>query len=286
MNQYHDLLRDILQHGYMQGNRTTKPALTLPYGSTMRFDMRDGFPAITTKRLHFAGIVGEIIGFLRGYTNADDFAALGCKWWRKDADENTQWLASPHRAGDGDLGRVYGAQWRRWKTDAGYLDQVALALGLIRSNPENRRIIISAWRPDEFNQMALPPCHVLYRFQVNIAAGELNMSLYQRSADMFLGVPMNIAGGALMLHLFAAATGLTPRWLTHHLDDTHIYENAIEAVHEQLANEPLPLPTLTNTYDLVGANADELAAIDPVDLSLTGYRYHTLTTAPVEMVTG
>lgn len=287
MKQYHDLLTEILSAGYLQDNRTTCPAITLPYGTTMRFDMADGFPAITTKRLHFAGIRGEIIGFLRGYTNADDFAALGCNWWRKDADENTQWLASRHREGPGDLGRVYGAQWRGWRRqDGGTLDQVQMALAAIRNNPTSRRIIISAWRPDEFNEMALPPCHVLYRFQVNVAAGELNMSLYQRSADMFLGVPMNIAGAALLLHLVAAATGLRPRWLTHHIDEPHIYENAVDAVREQLGNQHLPLARLAIWESLSGASADELAAVEPHAIRLVDYRCTELKTPRVAMVTG
>jgi thymidylate synthase len=287
MRQYHALLSDVLTNGYRQENRTTSAALTLPYGTTLRFDMRDGFPAITTKRLHFAGIRGEIIGFLRGYTNAEHFAELGCSWWRKDANTNTEWLSSPYRKGPGDLGHVYGYLWRRWpRADGTYIDQVQAALDAIRTNPTSRRILFSAWNPDELEKMALPPCHVLYRFQVNVAAGELNMSMYQRSADMFLGVPMNIAGAALLLHLFAAATGLRPRWLTHHIDEPHIYENAIDAVREQLGNEHLAPPVLQIYPQLFGATADELAAVNPYDIRLIGYQCTDLKAPRVEMVTG
>lgn len=286
MQQYHDRLMEVLTFGYQTGNRTTEPALTLPYGAIFRFDMKDGFPAVTTKRLFFKGCKGEYIGFLRGCTSAAEFAALGCTWWEKDANTNSEWLASPYRTCNGDLGRVYGAQWRRWRTSKGFIDQVQNALALIRHNPENRRIIISAWRPDEFQQMALPPCHVLYRFQVDRARGELHMSVYQRSSDMFLGVPMNIAGGALMLHLFAAATGLTPRWFTHHLDDTHIYLNAVEAVTEQIENFHYEPPQLVISRDLFDVDANGLAAIEPSEIQLVNYQCHDLKSEKVEMVTG
>jgi thymidylate synthase len=286
MIQYHDRLQEILNHGYLAGNRTTEPALTLPYGAIFRFDMQEGFPAVTTKNLYFDGCKGEYIGFLRGLTNSDEFAALGCKWWAKDANENTQWLGSKYRTGEGDLGRIYGAQWRRWRQwDGTFLDQVQNALALIRHNPENRRIIISAWRPDEFQHMALPPCHVLYRFQVDKDRGELHMSVYQRSSDMFLGVPMNIAGGALMLHIFANATGLTPRWFTHHLDDTHIYLNAVDAVREQLGNPHYPAPKLQIDRDMFGLDANEVALIRPDQIQLLDYQYTPLVNK-VEMVTG
>jgi thymidylate synthase len=286
MQQYHNRLQEVLQHGYVTDNRTTDRSITLPYGEIFRFDMRDGFPALTTKPLFFTGSKGEIIGMLRGATNAQTFADLGCPWWFKDANENTQWLGSQYRTCDGDLGRIYGAQWRRWKTATGFLDQVQNALALIRHNPESRRIIINAWRPDEFQQMALPPCHVLYRFQVDRDREELHMSMYQRSSDMFLGVPMNISGGALMLELFAAATGLTPRWFTHHLDDTHIYLKAVDAVNEQLRNFHYPAPKLVITKNLYEADADQLASITPAEIYLQGYKCHTLTTPKVEMVTG
>lgn len=290
MHQYHALLKEVKNFGYVQDNRTDQFAITLPYGSMMRFDMNDGFPAPWTKELFFPGIRGEIIGFMRGYTNAEDFAKLGCTWWRKDANENADWLNSLWRKGDGDMGKVYGYQWRKWEaTGGGYIDQLQVALDTIRKNPHNRRIVISAWRPDHFMEMCLPPCHVLYRFQVNVAAGELNMSFYQRSSDMFLGVPMNIAGAALLLHLVANATGLKPRWLTHHLDDTHIYSKAFDAVQEQLdiadTMEVFAQPKLIIHDDFYGASADELAAVDPKVILLSDYQFHRLQSAKVPMAT-
>jgi thymidylate synthase len=304
MRQYHRLLQLILHEGYVQGNRTKEQSVTLPYGSVMRFNIQDGFPAITTKKLYFDGIKGEVIGFMRGLENSEDFKALGCNWWDRDANGNSQWLASKHRKGPGDLGRVYGSQWRRWQGDFigvkafwegnsyrvsnefEYIDQMQLALDLIRNNPTNRRIVMSAWRPDQFDQMALPPCHVIYRFQVDVARGVLHMSMWQRSCDMFLGVPMNIAGCGIMLHLFAAATGLKPGWFTHHLDDTHIYLNAIDAVRLQLSREHYAPPQLRieGVDDLFGASADELAAIDPSRITLVDYEHHPA--IKVEMVTG
>lgn len=295
-HQYYRMLQAVLLEGDWQGNRTDQAALTLPFGSIMRFDMQEGFPAPYAKYLHFPGIRGEIIGFLRGLTNAEDFAALGCTWWRDDANLNKDWLASPHRIGPGDMGKAYGYQWRNWEAgfdkETGaqiYIDQVQVALDTIRKNPTSRRIVISAWRPDHFDQMCLPPCHVLYRFQVNVATGELNMSMYQRSSDMHLGVPMNIAGGALMLHLFAAATGLKPRWFTHHLDDTHIYDKALGAVQEVINNSLLKAeyapPDLKIRRALFGASADELAAIEPHEIELVGYQYHRLESDKVPMAT-
>jgi thymidylate synthase len=161
---------------------------------------------------------------------------------------------------------------------------VQVALDTIRNNPTSRRIIINAWRPDEFDQMALPPCHVLYQFIVNVEKHELNLCMYQRSCDMFLGVPMNIFGSALMLHLFAAATGLKPRHFTHFLADAHIYVNHVDQVKEQLTRDPLPLPQLLIHHSLYGANANELAAIEPYQIALGGYAHHPAIRG--EMVTG
>lgn len=313
MWQYHDVMQDILINGYMQGNRTTDRAIKTDYGYAMRFDMRDGFPAVTTKKLAFDMMKAEMIGFLRGYDNAEQFAALGCNWWRKDANENTQWLASPHREGDGHMGRVYGVQWRRYRgpflfvdtttapagetspfvlteDDRQYyvyqdeIDQLQQVLDAIRNTPESRRIIMTAWNPAELDKMCLPPCHVTYKFMVNVKTKELSMSLWQRSCDMFLGVPMNIAGGALLLHLVAKATGLLPRFMTHHLDDAHIYESHVNQVEQQLRRGAYLHPELDIRCDLYGADADGLAAIEPRDIALINYQHHPAIKA--EMVTG
>lgn len=263
---------DILANGTRQANRTGIDAISLP-GAFMRFDLQKGFPAMTTKKLAFDGVKGEVLGFLRGASSAAEFRALGCPWWDKNANENTQWLASPHRQGTDDLGRIYGVQWRSWENDGWYIDQVEQALKLIQTDPTNRRIIINGWRPDELHKMALPPCHVLYQFIVNVEKQELNLCMYQRSCDMFLGVPMNIAGSALMLELFSKATGLVPRFFTHFLADAHIYVNHLDQVREQLKRDPLPLPKLHIKRVLHGS-VQSLESIQPNDIELLGYNHH------------
>lgn len=284
MKQYLDVLKEVLATGTRQANRTGTDAISIP-GAVMKFDLADGFPAVTTKKLFYKGVIAEMLGFLRGYTTCEEFEALGCNWWAKDANENTQWLNSPHRSGPGDLGRIYGAQWRDWRTDTGpSIDQVQVALDTIRINPTSRRIIINAWRPDEFEQMALPPCHVLYQFIVNVEKGELNLVMYQRSCDMFLGVPMNIFGSALLLELVAEATGLRARHFMHVLADAHIYVNAIDQVKEQLTREPLALPRLKIHKELLNCSAIALAYTKPEEIELIGYQSHAAIKA--EMVTG
>lgn len=274
MLNYLRLLEDIMENGFDQGNRTPQATRKLPYGSTLVYDLTFGFPVVTTKWLNFDACKGEYIGFLRGYNRAQDFAALGCNWWHKDANLNKDWLNSEHRIGEGDMGRVYGVQWRLWSTQDGWIDQVQTALDQIRNNPTSRRIIIAGWNPAELNEMCLPPCHMTYHFDVNVAEGELNLCMHQRSCDMFLGVPMNIAGSALMLHLFAKATGLRPRYLSMHLDDTHIYHNHFNQVREQIQRQPYALPSLHIDKVLFGADADELASINPSQIWLDGYRHH------------
>lgn len=297
--QYLNLLQQVLREGTMQANRTGTPALTID-GGMMQFELTQGFPVLTTKKVAYKRGFGEQIGFLRAYDNADQFAELGCNWWYKDANENSQWLASPYRKGENDLGRIYGVQWRKWRgkclgwkptAQLGELntkgefvyeeiDQVQQALDMIRAavrtGVAGRRIIINAWRPDEFDQMALPPCHVAYEFMVDVERGRLNMSMWQRSCDMFLGVPMNIANSALMLHLFAAATGLTAGRFSHFLSDVHIYQDHLEQVRTQISRNPLTFPTLVMVHskDATTWTADDMAAMDPNDLILSGYNCH------------
>lgn len=204
MKQYQDYLRTILEQGTWQSNRTGVDAISIP-GHMLKFDLKEGFPAITTKRLFFNSVKGELLGFLRGYNNAADFRSLGCKIWDANANDRGQgpvpnsWLTNPNRKGEDHLGRIYGCQWRDWKTyrkidnkfSEGYgfytegesIDQVQRAIDTIKNDPTNRRIIINAWRPDEFDQMALPPCHVLYQFLVNVERKELNLVMYQRSVE-------------------------------------------------------------------------------------------------------
>src|SRR5690606_34413872 len=184
MRNYLDLLLDVLENGYRQGNRTGIDTLSIP-GAMLRFDLAKGFPAVTTKKLAFKAVVGELIGFLRGYDSAADFRRLNCRIWDQNANENGQWLSNHNRKGDDDLGRIYGVQWRWWNgSGVDELDQVMTELNDIRNNSTSRRISINAWRPDEFDQMALPPGHVLYQFIVNTERKELNLCMYQRSADL------------------------------------------------------------------------------------------------------
>ena len=283
MKNYLDMCRVILDEGTWQANRTGIDAISIP-GHMLKFDLAKGFPAITTKKLYFDfGIKGELLGFLRGYDNAADFRSLGCKIWDANANDPgkegspNKWLTNPHRKGEDDLGRLYGVQWRDWvcsyesRTGAGKrvaIDQVATAQHLIENDPTNRRIIISAWRPDEFDQMALPPCHVLYQFLVNVEKKELNLCMYQRSADCFLGIPWNIASSALFLSLMAKVTGYTPRYFTHFLADAHLYKNHIDQIKLQMTREPYPLP------QLVLANKTRLEDFEPDDIQIINYQHH------------
>lgn len=278
MEQYLRLLKEVRDHGHRQANRTGIDALALPFGSMMRFDMADGFPAMTTKKLAFNSVKGELIGFLRGYTNAAQFRALGSKVWDQNANENAAWLANPNRKGTDDTGRIYGAQWRSWKAhDGSVYDQVMTVLRLIRDDPTSRRMVISAWRPDEFDRMCLPPCHVLYQFSVHIAAREISLCLYQRSADLFLGVPFNIASASTLLHIVGRMTGYTPRYFTHFLADAHIYVNHLNQVREQLTRPPRRLPRLVldvPSYEQAGFSPQLVNTIEPEQIRLEGYDPH------------
>lgn len=295
MYQYQQVLRQIIDNGTEQPNRTGTNAIVIP-AAMMQFDLRFGFPAVTTKKLAYAKGFGEMIGFLRGYDNKAQFEALGCDWWEADANKNSQWLASPHRKGDGDLGRIYGKQWRDWigvdtstinsfgDARTVHIDQLQVLLDTIRNNPTSRRIIMTGWNPAELDQMALPPCHMTYEFVVDVRKKELHMTMHQRSCDMFLGVPFNISNSALFLSLVAAATGYTPRTFTHFLTDAHIYVNHVDQVHEVLENTPLPPPRLILPEISKTCTADELAAIDPASITLEGYQ--SARYIPGEMSTG
>lgn len=228
MKTYLDLLRQVLEHGERKNDRTGVGTISL-FGLQARFDLRAGFPLVTTKKIVFSSVVKELLWFLRGETN---IKTLGCGIW--DA-----W-ASP----EGELGPIYGHQWRSWgKTETGPgIDQIQRAIDLLKRDPDSRRNIVSAWNVDALPQMALAPCHTLFQFHVS--GSRLDMQLYQRSADMAVGVPFNIASYALLLHLVAAATDLEPGVFVHTFGDAHIYLNHLEGVEKQLAREPLPLPKL------------------------------------------
>jgi thymidylate synthase len=230
MQPYLKLLTDILEHGTDKGDRTGTGTRSL-FGYQMRFDLAQGFPLLTTKKLHIKSIVYELLWFLRGETNVRWLQERGVKIWDAWADEN------------GDLGPVYGSQWRSWPTpNGGHIDQIANVVHSIRTKPDSRRHIVSAWNPAEVDEMALPPCHCLFQFYV--ANGKLSCQLYQRSADTFLGVPFNIASYALLTHMVAQVTGLEVGDFVHTFGDVHLYSNHFEQAREQLRRTPRALPRL------------------------------------------
>lgn len=230
MQTYLDLLRHITLHGTRKSDRTGTGTIST-FGYQMRFDLSQGFPLLTTKKLHLRSIIHELLWFLQGDTNIQYLHDNGVTIWDEWADEN------------GNLGHVYGYQWRSWPTpDGRHIDQIAQVVDSIRHNPDSRRHIVSAWNVAEIDQMALPPCHALFQFYV--ADGKLSCQLYQRSADVFLGVPFNIASYALLTMMMAQVTGLTPGDFVHTLGDAHIYLNHTEQVALQLTRTPRPLPTM------------------------------------------
>lgn len=230
MKQYLELLDKIMTEGVDRGDRTGTGTRGI-FGHQMRFDLSDGFPLLTTKKLHLKSIIYELLWFLKGDTNVKYLQENGVRIWN-------EWAAP-----DGELGPVYGSQWRSWPDyNGGSIDQITEAIKTIKENPESRRIIVSAWNVAKLSEMALPPCHLLFQFYV--ANGHLSLMLYQRSADCFLGVPFNIASYALLLMMVAQVTGLKPGEFVHTLGDTHIYHNHFEQVRTQLARTPGKLPTM------------------------------------------
>jgi len=236
MKQYLQLCETILNEGVHKSDRTGTGTISL-FGYQMRFDLQQGFPLLTTKKLHLRSIIHELLWFLRGDTNVGYLHEHGVSIWDEWADEN------------GDLGPVYGKQWRSWaKPDGGAVDQIAIVLDQIKNNPDSRRMIVSAWNAAELDRMALAPCHCLFQFYV--ADGKLSCQLYQRSADVFLGVPFNIASYALLTLMMAQVTGLQPGHFVHTLGDAHIYSNHMEQIHLQVTREPRPLPTMKLNPDV------------------------------------
>jgi thymidylate synthase len=286
MQSYLDLLRKCHDIGTRQKNRTGIDTFMIP-GGMMEFDLAQGFPILTTKKVNFPAVVAELLGFIRGYTSAADFRRLGCKFWDANANQNKQWLENPHRKGEDDLGPIYGSQWRQWprygserSNHAGhFIDQLSLAVKKITENPTDRRIIVTAWNPGEIHKMALPPCHLLYQFIVEQGRYALHMTMYQRSCDMFLGVPFNISSYALLLALVARATGLEPGKLTMFLADVHIYENHVKQVEEQLTRTTLLRPKLRITGpapvspQAIGPMA-WLEQLEPAHIWLDEYGHH------------
>lgn len=262
MRQYLDLMRTIRDTGIRKEDRTGTGTLSI-FGHQMRFDLAEGFPAVTTKKLHFKSIIHELLWFLRGDTNIAYLKEHGVSIWDEWADKN------------GDLGPVYGSQWRSWGTpDGGTIDQISRVVEMIRTNPDSRRLIVSAWNVAEIEEMKLPPCHVMFQFYV--ADGKLSCQLYQRSADVFLGVPFNIASYALLTMMMAQVTGLKPGEFIHTFGDAHLYLNHLDQVETQLSREPYPLPTIH-----LNPSVESLFEFTYDDFNLDGYRCHPRISAPV-----
>ena len=255
MQQYLDLLRDVLDNGTDRPDRTGTGTRSV-FGRQTRFDLGKGFPLLTTKKLHIKSIVYELLWFLRGETNVRWLQERGVKIWDEWADEN------------GDLGPVYGSQWRSWPDGAGgTIDQIANVVHSIRTKPDSRRHIVSAWNPAEVDDMALPPCHCLFQFYV--ADGKLSCQLYQRSADIFLGVPFNIASYALLTEMLAQVTGLKPGEFVHSFGDLHLYHNHFDQARLQLSRDPRPLPRLT-----INPDKRNIFDFEFEDFMITGYDAH------------
>jgi thymidylate synthase len=262
MRQYLELVRAIRDHGARKEDRTGTGTLSL-FGYQMRFDLDAGFPVVTTKKLHIRSIIHELLWFLKGDTNVAYLHEHDVSIWDEWADEH------------GDLGPVYGAQWRTWRTaDGGHVDQIQRALDLLRKDPNSRRNIVSAWNVGELEQMALAPCHAMFQFYV--ANGRLSCQLYQRSADVFLGVPFNIASYALLIHMLAQQTDLAPGELVWTGGDCHLYLNHLEQVELQLARVPLALPKL-----VIKRKPPSLFDYRFEDFELLGYQAHAAIKAPI-----
>ena len=252
MQQYLNLLDRILTEGIQKGDRTGTGTLSV-FGNQMRFDLRDGFPLLTTKKLHLKSIIYELLWFLKGDTNVHYLQEHGVRIWNEWADEN------------GNLGPVYGHQWRSWPDyKGGTIDQIKNVVEMIRNNPNSRRMLVTAWNPSEVDEMALPPCHCLFQFYV--AEGRLSLQLYQRSADTFLGVPFNIASYALLLQMMAQVTGLEAGEFVHTTGDTHLYLNHLEQARLQLTREPHPLPKMK-----INPAVKDIFSFEYEDFELTDY---------------
>ena len=262
MKPYLDLMRHVLEHGTRKDDRTGTGTLSV-FGWQMRYNLAAGFPLVTTKKCHLRSIIHELLWFLQGDTNIRYLKENGVSIWDEWADDN------------GNLGPVYGHQWRSWpKPDGGTIDQISEAVKTLKTNPDSRRIIVSAWNVADLDKMALAPCHAFFQFYV--ADGKLSCQLYQRSADIFLGVPFNIASYALLTLMMAQVTGLEPGDFVHTLGDAHLYLNHLDQTREQLSREPRPLPTMT-----LNPEVEDIFAFRFEDFTLTGYDPHPAIKAPV-----
>jgi thymidylate synthase len=262
MEQYLSLMDEVRRYGVQRGDRTGTGTLSI-FGYQMRFDLSKGFPAVTTKKLHFRSIIFELLWFLQGSSNIDYLKANGVTIWDEWADEK------------GNLGPIYGYQWRSWpKSEGGYVDQISQLVLNLQSKPYSRRHLVSAWNVADIDQMALPPCHCLFQFYV--ANGRLSCQLYQRSADIFLGVPFNIASYSLLTMMLAQVTGYEPGEFVHTFGDAHLYLNHMDQVEKQLSRKPFPLPEMK-----INKNVRSIFDFGYDDFELINYRYHPGIAAPI-----
>jgi len=261
MKQYLELLRHVKENGIKKEDRTGTGTISV-FGYQMRFDLNEGFPLVTTKQCHLKSIIYELLWFLQGNTNIKYLNDNGVTIWDEWADEN------------GDLGPVYGAQWRSWHTDKGTIDQISDVIQQIKQNPDSRRLIVSAWNVGELDQMALMPCHAFFQFYV--ADGKLSCQLYQRSADIFLGVPFNIASYALLTMMIAQVCQLDVGEFVHTFGDAHIYSNHLEQVDTQLSRTPYPLPEMK-----LNSHVDDIFKFKHEDFELVNYQCHPKISAPI-----
>lgn len=264
MREYLDLMQRILDEGVEKSDRTGTGTISV-FGHQMRFDLSEGFPVVTTKKVHLKSVIHELLWFISGETNIGYLQDNGVRIWNEWADEN------------GDLGPVYGKQWRRWKTQDGTeVDQLAKAIEMIKTNPNSRRIIVSAWNAGELDEMALMPCHAFFQFRV--ANGKLDCQLYQRSADVFLGVPFNIASYALLTHMVAQVCGLEAGEFVHTIGDAHLYLNHIEQAKLQLSRQPMSLPKLH-----LDQNIMDIDQFTYESITVEGYEHHPHISAPISV---
>lgn len=262
MNNYLELMAHVLDNGTDKADRTGTGTRSV-FGYQMRFDLREGFPAVTTKKLHFKSIIHELLWFLKGSTNVGYLQENGVRIWNEWADE------------DGELGPIYGHQWRSWpRPDGTSVDQLRAVVTSIKENPDSRRHIVSAWNVSQIDQMALPPCHILFQFYV--ADGRLSCQLYQRSADIFLGVPFNIASYALLTQMIAQVCGLEPGDFVHTLGDAHLYQNHLDQARQQLERSPYALPQLK-----LNPQVRDIDAFTYEDIEIVGYQSHPKISAPI-----
>ncbi len=264
MEEYLELMRRVLDEGVEKGDRTGTGTISV-FGHQMRFNLAEGFPAVTTKKLHFKSIIHELLWFLSGQTNVSYLKENGVRIWNEWADE------------EGNLGPVYGKQWRTWETNDGQvIDQIKTALDMIKNNPNSRRIVVSAWNVGELDDMALMPCHAFFQFYV--ADGKLSCQLYQRSADVFLGVPFNIASYAILTHIMAQVSGLEVGDLVHTIGDAHLYNNHLEQTKEQLQRKPFKLPKLW-----LNPKITDIDAFGFEDIEIKDYESHPGIKAPISV---